>query len=208
MSIELTVCNRQLWWQTQDDEVRPEHWEVSADIWRTSFCPPDQRHVGDISLLVAELHPEWNLLDSFELDEWMVEFIAETVLNLGDGTLVPELDAQISPGMPRMVILRHFELAEPWRGHGLAAPLVAATLERFSRTARLAVCHLTPVDFMSECSERISAELACVRLGALLERIGFYPWKEVHVLDLRNTALIDCALGLIEQWVPAIDGDS
>jgi hypothetical protein len=207
MSIELTVKHRQLWWQTTEDEEQPEHWEVSADIWDLDVCSPESRHVGDFSLAVADLNDDGNLLDSIELGEWALEFIAETVLDFADGSLLPELDAQISDGVPRMLILRRFELAEAWRGHGLAGPLIAAALERFSHTARLAVCRISPADFVKECPDRVSAELTCLRLGNLLENIGFYQWKGVHVVDLRSPTLIDARMEPLERWGP-YSGDS
>ena len=205
MSIELSVMHRMLWWQTVEEDDLPEHWQVSADVWGLDVCRSDHRHVGDISLAVADLNCDRNLLDSIELGEWALEFIAETVIDLADGTLVPELDAQISDGLPRMVILCSFELAEAWRGFGLAGPLIASALERFAHTARLAVCRISPADFLAEAPDRVSAELACLRLGALLERIGFYLWHGVYVVDLRNSELIDASLGPLERWGPYSD---
>ncbi|WP_152690693.1 hypothetical protein [Jiangella alkaliphila] len=206
MSVELTVSHRLLWWQTMSDDDLPEHWHVSADVWDLDVCPPGSRHVADIELAVADLDSERNLLDSIELGEWALEFIAETILDLADGTLVPELDEKIGAGPPRMVIVRWFELAEAWRGHGLAAPFIAAALERFSSNARLAVCRISPGDFSSRGQDRISAELTCLRLGSLLERIGFFQWNGVYVVDLQNQELTDASLGPLERWGPYSDG--
>lgn len=208
MSVELTVSHRLLWWQTVADDDLPEHWRVSADVWNLDVCASENRHVADMTLAVADLDSERNLLDSIELGEWALEFIAETVIDLADGTLVPELDEQISEGPPRMVIMCWFELAEAWRGHGLAAPLIAAALERFSNNARLAVCRISPGDFRSRGQDRVSAELTCLRLGSLLERIGFFLWNGVYVVDLKNQDLIDASLGPLERWGPYSDGTS
>ncbi|TDD64770.1 hypothetical protein E1262_27155 [Jiangella aurantiaca] len=205
MSIALTVSHRMLWWQTMDEDDNPAHWRVSADVDPQACCPVEYRHVGDCSLLVADLDPTRNMLDSVELDEWDLEFIGETVLDLADGTLVPALDQQIVEGPPQMVILTHFELAAPWRGHGLAAPLIAATLARFAPTARLAVCRISPARFLAQHADRLAAELASVRLGALLERIGFFLWRDVYVVDLRNDDLTDAGLALLQRWVPQDD---
>lgn len=205
MSIELTIAHRQLWWQPSEEDDQPESWDVWARVWAREVCPPEQRHVGKISLSVADLGRDRNLLDSIELGDWSVEFIAETVLDLAEGTLVPELDEQISEGTPRMVILSWIELAQAWRGHGLAGPLTAAALERFSRTARLAVCRISPADFMPDYPDRFAAELATVRLGGMLEQIGFFLWKGVYVIDLRDQALIDASLALLERWGPYSD---
>jgi GNAT superfamily N-acetyltransferase len=202
LSIELTMTSQDLWWQTKDDTDGLEYWQVSADVWELDPCPPERRHVGLFRLAVAELNSEQNMLDALAVGEWLFEYIAETVLNLSDGRLLPELDAQVSAGVERMVILCGFELEEAWRGHGLAAPLIGATLARFSETARLAVCRVSPADFNDECPDRISAELTCLRLGALLERIGFFLWKGVYVVDLKDRALADAGIALFRQWGP------
>lgn len=207
MSVELTVSHRMLWWQTVADDDMPEHWQVSADVWPLDVCPAEHRHVADVQLVVADLHGDRNLLDAMELGEWAIEFIAETVLDLAAGTLLPDLDQRIGAGPPRMVIVCWFELAQAWRGHGLAAPLVAAALERFSNNARLAVCRLSPADFVSRGLDRVSAELSCLRIGALLEGIGFFRWNGVHVVDLKNQGLIDASLGPLERWGPYSDPD-
>ncbi|WP_116950169.1 hypothetical protein [Jiangella endophytica] len=205
MSIELRVTHRMLWWQTIEEDDLPEHWHVSADVWDLDVCSQEKRHVGDFSLAVADLNGDRNLLDSVELGEWALEFIAETVIDLAEGTLVPELEEQISEGMPRMVILRRFELAAAWQGFGLAAPLIAAALGRFSTTARLAVCRLSPADFLDAGTDRVSAELTCLRLGALLERIGFYLWRGVYVVDLCDPTLTDASFEPLERWGPYND---
>ncbi|PZF82958.1 hypothetical protein C1I92_14325 [Jiangella anatolica] len=205
MSIELSVTHRMLWWQTVEEDDLPEHWQVSADVWSLDMCPPEHRHVADFSIAVADLNGDRNLLDSIELGEWALEFIAETVIDLSAGTLLPELDQQISDGLPRMVILRRFELAPAWRGFGLAGPLIAAALERFATTARLAVCRFSPADFYAVSAGRVEAELTCLRLGALLERIGFYLWRGVYVVDLRNPTLTDASFEPLERWGPYSD---
>lgn len=49
---------------------------------------------------------------------------------------VGELEASISKGVARMVIVRDFELVEAWRGHGLGAPLIAGALRSLARSSR------------------------------------------------------------------------
>lgn len=208
MSVELSVTHRMLWWQTVTDDDMPEHWRVSADVWDLDACADEDRHVADVQLAVADLNCDRNLLDSLELGEWTLEFIAETVIDLADGTLVPDLDARIGAGPPRMVIVCWFELAERWRGHGLAAPLLASALERFSNSARLAVCRISPADLLHRNPDRVSAELSCVRLGALLERIGFFRWNGVYVVDLKNRELIDASFDPLQRWGPYSDENS
>ncbi|MQA09896.1 MAG: hypothetical protein GEU98_15355 [Pseudonocardiaceae bacterium] len=206
MSIELNFRHRRLWWRLDDDDHRPERWEVSADVWYLDHCPAEARHVGDISIVIADLTRERNLLDSAEL-EWALEFIAETVIDTANGGLHPELDKTISPGQPRMLVLRHIELTPPWRGYGLAGPLLASALLTLGQSARLAACRVSPLEFGSICPDRVSAELASVRMGRMLERIGFQRWRGVHVVDLRQLALRDAGFELLESWQRDADGE-
>lgn len=194
MSISLAITHRRLWWQTDDDDHMPERWHVSADVGELGACPNGHRHVGDIELVIADLRRERNLLDSAELGEWALEFIADTVVDSESGRLQPELDARISEGAARMVIVRDFELAAAWRGHGLGALLIAGALRSLARAARLAACRVSPADFLHVTADRVAAELASARIGAMLEKIGFLRWHGVHVIDLRDPALVDVRL--------------
>lgn len=200
MSISLAITHRRLWWQTDDDDHMPERWDVSADVGDLGTCPDDRRHVGDIELVIADLRRARNPLDSAELGPWALEFIAETVVDPAGGRLEPELDALISEGVARMVILRDFHVAEAWRGHGLGALLIAGALRSLARAARLGACRVVPDDFRKTTADRVSAELASVRIGAMLEKIGFVRWNGVHVIDLRDPALLDVRLDVLDRW--------
>jgi GNAT superfamily N-acetyltransferase len=202
LSIQLTLSHRRFWWRIDDEDEQPERWDASADVPDPEPCPEGARHVGDIALVLADLARERNLLDSGALGEWALEFIAETVIDPAEGTLHPELDAQLTPGPPRMIILRRIELAEPWRGHGLGAALIAATLRTLAPAARLGACRVSPLEFPCP-GDRVAAELASLRAGAMLERIGFRRWRGVHVVDLREPALLDARMDLLAQWWPS-----
>lgn len=205
LSIELSFRHRRLWWQIDDEDHMPERWDVSADVWELGACSDVPRHVGDISLVIADLCRERNLLDSMEVGEWALEFIAETVIDPAQGLLHPELDQQLSQGTARMVILRDVMLAPAWQGHGLGGALMAGALRALAPGARLAACRISPLDFADSAPDRVSAELASVRMAALLERIGFQPWREVHVVDLKNPLLLDARMDLFERWYPQND---
>lgn len=189
LSISLTFSHRRLWWQIDDEDHVPERWNVSADVWEFANCREDLAHVADLSLVVADLRQETNLLDAIDVDDWALDFIAETVIDPKQGALHPELDDRITPGTPRMVILRDVRLAEAWRGFGLSTALIAGALRTLAPGARLAVCRVSALDFAHESPDRISAELASVRAAQLLERIGFHRWHDVHVVDLRHPGL-------------------
>ncbi|MEU0469549.1 MULTISPECIES: hypothetical protein [Amycolatopsis] len=207
LSIELELKHRRFWWQIDDEDEQPEQWDARAEVSELDVCPDELRHVGDIALVIADLTKERNLLDSVVLGEWALEFIAETVIDPDQGKLHPELDARISQGPPRMVILRRIELTEPWRGHGLGAALIASALRILSPNARLAACRVSPLDFALPGADRITAELSSLRAGAMLESIGFQRWRGVHLVDLRNPALVDARMELLDQWWPGQDED-
>jgi len=204
LSIELTVSHRRLWWHITEEDEQPEQWNVSADVWRLGQCSEAERHVADIKLAVADLSGEQNLLDSVGLGEWALEFIAETVTE-PTGRLHHDLEERISPGPPRLVVLRRIVVAEPWRGHGLGPVLIASALRITAPTARLAACRVSPTDFPCPGQDRVTAELASLRAGAMLERIGFQRWRDVHIVDLRSQSLVDAGIDLMRRWWPQRD---
>lgn len=200
MSIELTLMHRRSWWHVSSSDHQPEHWEVSADVWDLDICPDSLRHVGDFSLAVVDLRRESALLDSTVLGQWGLDFVSEAVIDHAEGRLHPELETLISPGVPRLVILRRLELTEPWRGYGLGAPLVASALEVFAPTARLAACRVSPHDASHSCPDRESAELFSARVVTLLGGIGFRAWRGAHVIDLRDPTLVDARTEPLRRW--------
>lgn len=84
-AIELTIQHRRPWWQTDDGDHRPERWHVSSDVSENAACPAKHRHVGDLSLVIADLHRDHNLLDAVEVGEWALEFMAEIVIDRANG---------------------------------------------------------------------------------------------------------------------------
>ncbi|MFD4191840.1 hypothetical protein [Amycolatopsis thermoflava] len=207
LSIELALTHRRFWWQIDDEDEQPERWEAIAEVSGLDLCPEEHRRVGNVSLVIADLTTEQNLLDSAVLGEWALEFIAETVMDPARGTLHPELSSGISPGPPRMVILRRLFLTESWRGHGLGAALVASALRILSPNARLAACRVSPLAFISDKPDRVSAELASVRMAKMLEGVGFRCWRGVHVIDLRDPVLLEARMDVLSQWWPQPDRD-
>lgn len=198
LSINLEFKHQRLWWQTDDEDHMPERWSVSADVGG-SQCPRESRHVADFSLVIADLHRERNLLDAPDLGDWAMEFIAETLIDPAQGKLHPDLDQRITPGVARMVIVRYVVLTPRWQGHGLGGALLAGALRAFASGARLAVARVSPLDFHDATPDKVSAELASIRFGALLERIGFEQWHEVHFVDLKHPLLLDARMEMFER---------
>jgi GNAT superfamily N-acetyltransferase len=202
LSIELTTTNRRLWWPESDEDGQPEKWDVSADVWDLDLCAEEERHVADIGLAIADLTRTPNLLDSVVLGEWALDFISGMVSEPDSGRLHPELEAKIGHGPPRLVVLRRLSVAEPWRGHGLGAALVAGALRAMAPMARLAACRVSRFDFRSSSPDRISAELTSVRAGTMLEGIGFCRWHGVHIVDPRSPRLSEAPTELLNKWWP------
>ncbi|HJQ46566.1 MAG TPA: hypothetical protein VJ870_09635 [Amycolatopsis sp.] len=80
-------------------------------------------------------------------------------------------------------------IAEPWRGRGLGAALGASALRIFAPYARFAVCG-------------IPADWSRIRAGRVVDAIGFRPWRDVHIIDLRNPMLLNARDQLLECWWP------
>lgn len=206
LSIELTVAHTRWWWEVDDEDQYPEMWEAVATVSELAGAvPEDLCDVGRIRLTIVDLTQERNVFDTLQVGEWGMEFIAETVVDLEHGTLHPDLDQRISPGPPRMLIVRDLEVHEAWRGHGLGAALLGSALRILAPNARLAACRVSPADFLRPGVDRVNAELSSVRAGNLLADVGFREWRGVHVVDLRDHALLDARLKFLEQWVPPDD---
>lgn len=41
----------------------------------------------------------------------------------------------------------------------------------------------------------------------MLDGIGFRRWNNVHIVDLRDPALLDARMGILEQWWPESDSN-
>lgn len=204
MSIQLTIAHERLWWQVAPTDDQPERWEISANVWGMEESDDEARHVGDVSLALADLTMERNFVDASVLGEWALEFISDLVADPDRGTLHPDLERQFSPGPPHLVVVRHVSVSEPWRGFGLGAALTASALIVFSRYARLAACRVSP-DYFADAGDPVSAELASVRIGAAMELMGFRLWRGVYVIDLRSPALHATHRRVTGQWWPSDD---
>ncbi|WP_184828564.1 hypothetical protein [Jiangella mangrovi] len=208
MSVELTVLQRRAWWQP-DDELRPEAWEVTAAVSELGLCAPEVRHVADLSVTVADLRRGRVALDAVVLGEWAPGFLAHVVDDDG-GRLLPELEAWVGDGPPRVVVVRRYELAAAWRGHGLGPVLLAGALGAFLPLARLAafrVARAAPAvpgrphtTGLGRAARERVAERRRARRTAVLEELGFRLWDGVHVADLRSPALADTRQGALERW--------
>lgn len=186
LAIQLSVVHERLWWQTGRTDEQPERWEVSADVWGLEDADEEARHVGDISLALADLTTKRTLSDAAILGDWAVEFFARLVADTALGALHPDLEGQISPGPPNVVVIRHVEIAKPWRGVGLSKALTASVLRTFARYARLGACCPSPPQLY----------------GEKLEHLGFRRWRGVYVVDPRAPSLQEASTDVIGQWWP------
>ncbi|TNC22246.1 hypothetical protein [Amycolatopsis alkalitolerans] len=202
LAIQLTAVHERLWWQLERADEQPERWDVSANIWGLEDTDREARHVGDISLALADLTMERTLIDASVLGDWATEFIDALVADPTRGTLHPDLERQVNPGPPHLVVVRRISITRPWRGYGLGAALTASALLLFARYARLAACHVSPENFAGTGHDPVSADLASVRIGGMLESMGFHHWNGAYVLDLRNPSLLETRRRVITQWWP------
>lgn len=217
MSVELTVVHRRTWWQLEDGDG-PYVWRVSADVSELAACAPETRHVAELSVTVADLRRGRVALDAVVLGEWAPEFLASVAAD--GGCLRPELEEWVGAGPPRVVVVRRYELAPAWRGHGLGPVLLAGALAAFQPVARLAAFWVEPprrgllqgrglltgqpgpphsAGLGRAARERVAERLRA-RRTAVLERLGFRTWDGVHVADLRGAELTDARHGSLERW--------
>lgn len=177
LSIRLSVSYQGLWWQVGGEH--PDRWIITATA---PAGAGETRRVGEISLAIADLTAGHDLFDAAALGDWAVEFLGDAVADPIHGTLVAELEEQISVGPPYLVVLRNITVSEAWRGHGLCAPLTAGALLLFARYTRLAVCRASPTGL------------------AALEATGFRRWGDVHIIDVRSPALPDVRNRALDRW--------
>lgn len=199
LAIELSIRRRTLWWEPGDGA---QPWQISADVNQLLPCGEAFRHVADLAVDVVDLrHPG----ASDDHDAWATRYAIECVADRRTGRLHPDLEERIGPGVPRSVVLRSVLVAEPWRGQRLAELLLASMLRFWARSARLALCRVVPEDFAGQCPDPLAAELAAMRMVALLERLGFFPWRGLYVGDLASSALRATCDRVIQLWWP--DGE-
>jgi GNAT superfamily N-acetyltransferase len=209
-NIKVATESQRLWWPDGGDDPQPEQWNVSADVWDLDFCTEQERHVADIGLAITDLTRPPNLLDSVVLGERALDFISAMVTNQDEGRLPPELEGAISKGPPRVAVLRHVHVTAPWRGQGLGLALIAGALNGMGPMARLAMCRTHWHDFRSSSPDRASAQRMAERARIVLERIGFFRWHGVHLVDLRSPRLTEAREELLRQWwpTPAAPGET
>lgn len=204
LAIELTVRHSRPWWQVADRDIRLQRWEVSADVSQLIPCGEVFRHVADLTIDLLDLRCAESAPEHIG-DDWMKRFVADSVLEDGTGRLCAELEERTTAGVPRAVFLRSVRVMNSWRGQGLGGVLIASTLRTWAHSARIGVCRISPDDFAHGCPDAMAAEFAVIRMVALLERLGFVPWRDVHVVDLKHPALRDVRIDVIRRWWPDPD---
>lgn len=198
LAIELSFCHNRPWWKPEDG-YGVQSWRVSADVNQLVPCGEVLRHVADIAVDIRELR---DAAGHGNDDDWGRSSVAECVADEQTGRLHPDLEERISPGVPQAVVLRSIVVTEPWRGQRLAELLLASMLRFWARSARLTLCRVTPGDFAAQCPDPVAGELAAMRMIALLERLGFFPWRDVYVADNSSSALREACEGVVQLWWP------
>lgn len=198
LAIELSIRHSRLSWKPEDGD-RVQHWQISADVNQLVPCGEVFRHVADLAVDLIDLRDSAGHGDH---DDWGMRCAAECVADRQTGRLQPDLEERISRGVPQAVVLRSILVAEPWRGQRLAELLLASMLRFWARSARLALCRVELDDCAGQCPDPLAAEFAAMRLVALLERLGFFPWRDVYVGNLASSALRAACDSVIQLWWP------
>lgn len=197
MAIELNYGYRQQWWQPERG-TPPKHIDISADAWRLAECEPQHRHVGDISLVVADVEDGVNLLDMFTVGESTTRFLMETAVG-PDGGLNPALEQQVGPAPERAAIIRHVEIRPAWREKGVATALLSGVLCMLRPVARFALCSINDNTRHSDDTDTNSTGRR-QRLRSSLLKFGFVEWNDVYVVDLGHQAIDDARKASIEHF--------
>lgn len=198
LAIELCVRRSQPWWEP-DGRDGVQRWHVAADVNRLIPCGEVFRHVADLDLDVVDLrHPAAR--DDLRLRARRCA--DECVADYQTGRLHPDLEERIAPGVPRAVMVQSIVVTEPWRGQRLGELLLASTLRLWAQWARLALCRALPDDVVGECPEPVAAELAAMRMAGLLERLGFFLWRDIYVADPASPVLRAVCESVIQMWWP------
>lgn len=198
LAIELSLRHSQPWWEPGGrDGV--QHWRVSADVNQLIPCGEVFRHVADLTLDVIDMrHPAVR----GDPRDWGRQYAAECVADHQTGRLHPHLEERIPPGVPWALIVRSIAVTEPWRGQRLGELLLASALRLWAKRTRLALCRVLPGDVAGQCPDPVAAELAAMRMTGLLERLGFFPWRDVHVADPASPVLRAACENAIQLWWP------
>ncbi|HET8602251.1 MAG TPA: hypothetical protein VFL99_18145 [Segeticoccus sp.] len=150
-----------------------EQWQVTASVPGADGA---DRPVGTLSVMALDLvacEDPWGALDSSNED---IAHIGDVVFDEMTGQLSPELDARLAKTGERVLVIDRVELEPEWQGHGLAALLLAETLERMRGGVRAAVCLPAPLHRAGEAQADYDTSLQ--RMQQVWREVGFEQFRE------------------------------
>jgi GNAT superfamily N-acetyltransferase len=150
-----------------------EQWRVNASVPGVDGA---DRAVGTLSVVALDLvacDDPWGALDSSNED---ISHIGDVVFDEMTGQLSPELDARLAHTGERVLVIDRVELEPDWRGHGVAALLLAETLDRMRAGVRAAVCLPAPLHRTGEAQD--SYETGLRRMQQVWQEVGFEQFRE------------------------------
>jgi GNAT superfamily N-acetyltransferase len=138
--------------------------------------------VGRIEVLAVDLAgcPDpWGELDA---SNDAVAHIGETVFDVNTGQLAEGFDTRLRRRGDRVLVLDYVELEPAWRGHNVAALLVAECLDRLRADCRVVVCLPGPLE-RPDLGD-VDYEEAVRRVRGVWSQVGFVPYRDgVWFLD-------------------------
>lgn len=177
----------------------PRRWEVAVEIDPRQSGGRDT-HIGDVWADQVDLRTPPTLLEALALGQWAPTWFDEAMPDPASGRLHPELEDRVQPGPPSLLMLRRVSLSREWRGHRLAAPLLAGALRALADAglARAAIAHIAPIHCMEvnrnypfEITDIPTAAKVVDRLTSVLTSLGFTDWQGTLIADLTNPQLLD-----------------
>ncbi|WP_116111735.1 hypothetical protein [Amycolatopsis ruanii] len=172
VALEISHVRRYYWWTT------PSLLDDCVELWTSSACLAFGDEVGHVEYAVVDL-AERTL---GQIDVALFNGLADAVraflsehVDLATATLTGALDAQVTAGPPRAVVVRELRVERDWRELGPA--VLTSVLWDLRRIARFAL--VAP------------EQLGRVRWRpGQQEHAGLRLWAGLHVADLRDQRLL------------------
>lgn len=168
--------------------------------WAVEALPADGAEpIGTISVLSVDLREcedPWDALDSSNDD---IAHIGDVVFDVNTGQLAEGLASRLHDTGDRVLVLDRVELVPAWQGKGVAALLIAETLELMRTGCRAALCLPGPLDRGAEEDYEAGYDEAVRRMTKVWSRVGFRPFAEgVWLLEPRLGTLDETLASLRE----------
>lgn len=171
-----------------------ERWQARAAIASDGAAPSDVGTVAVLALDLLRCDDPWGALDASNDD---IAHIGDTVFDEMTGQLSEALDSRLARRGSRVLVLDRVELAPAWRGHNIAALLVAETLDRLRADVRVALCLPGPLQQQSSAQEEDETSLR--RMQRVWSQVGFSEFRDGVWLLEPNQGQLDEHLSALRE---------